>query len=276
MLHLFFAIILIVMPMQVITATPTDRELRDMPVMVLYCQEDPGLINIGGGKDPAPESLVESGLCTPAEGVSLTFVLVRREWDFEKDDPEKDWDVDANSWFARCDMDANGRCTLNAPEGFDIVLGVFLHDATVKPGYAPVNFQRTTHNFTEFAGYGLALIPNGDPVGEAADHQTLALNVTQDSKPVSVLTEWDIEGDHDDADLYLATNNDGWVSNVTQPQQKIEISLENVAENAHITASCSANDNAAIQVKVVVDDNELEIHVPDTQSDIRCDIQISK
>lgn len=274
MLHLLFAIILTVTPFQIATATPGDRELRDMPVMVLYCDEDPGTINIGGGKEPMPETLVENGLCTPAEGVSLTFVLVRKEWDFEKDDPEEDWEVDANSWFARCDMDADGRCTLNAPEGFDIVLGVFLHDATVKPGYTAASFQRTTHNFTEFAGYGLALIPNGDPVGEIADHQTLALNITQTDKPANVLTEWDVEDDTDDTDLYLATNSDGWVSNIVKPQQEIEISLENVTPGTKISAICSANDDASADVHVVVDDDDLEIHIPDTQNDIRCDIQI--
>jgi hypothetical protein len=272
------ALLLLVSPTIATATAQPSRELRDMPVMVLYCDDDPGGVHIEGGMDPAPETLIESGQCTPAEGVALTFVLVNNDWDFEEDDPEEDWDVDADSWFARCDMDADGLCQLNSPVGFDIVLGVFLHDATVKPGYEPVGFRTTTHNFTEFSGYGLALIPTADTAdaaGDVADHQTLALNITEDDSPANILTEWDIEGIDDDLDTYLATNADGWVSAVTAPKQKIEIDLVNVHDMAMVNAVCSANDDASVTVQVSVGiDGDLTITVPDTASDIRCDVEI--
>ncbi len=273
MLSLLLTILMFTSPIQIATATADGRELRDMPVMVLYCDEDPNGVNVGGGKDPAPETLIESGLCTPAEGVSLTFVLVNDHWNFEKDDPLENWDVTSTSWFGRCDMDADGRCALNSPEGFDIVIGVFLHEGTVKPGYAPVDFVATTHNFTEFAGFGLALVRNGDPIGEIGDHQTLALNITHEGAPANVLTEWDIDTTSDD-ETYLATNSDGWVSALTEPKQEVEIKLVNVSEHATITATCSANDDASAKVHIDVDENSIEIKVPDTTSDIRCDIQL--
>ncbi len=278
MLRMMIALLLLSVPSALAT-TPTPESMREMPVMVLYCESDPDGVQVGGGKDPAPEQLIASGQCTPAEGVALTFVLVRDDFDFETSEPEDDWDIDANSWFARCDMDAEGRCQLTSPGEFNNVLGVFLHDATVKPGYEPANFRTTTINATEFAGYGLALIPTADTndtVGEVADHQTLALNITSNGKPASVLTEWDIDDAHDDADMYLATNAEGWVSAITAPKQKVEIELVNMPDSAHVTAACSANDDASVKVTVQVDENDLEIAVPDTSSDIRCDVQVEE
>lgn len=276
MSRILIALILLSTPLMIAPGATPEREMREMPVMVLYCDEDPGTINVGGGKEPDPKQLVESDRCTPAEGVSLTFVLVNEDWDFETDDPEDNWHVDANSWFARCDMDVTGMCQLNSPVGFDIVLGVFLHDATVKPGYEPANFRLTTQNYTEFAGYGLAILPTGEPMGEIGDHQTVALHVTNNSEPTSVLTKWDI--DANDNDAYLATNADGWVSTVADTDSIIELEVINLPADAQVTASCSANDDASVEVTVTPDSDdprEMELQIPTTDSDIRCDIQIS-
>lgn len=279
MLRFAFTLMLIVLPsVQLASAQNADRTHTDMPVVVLYCDEDPGRIQAGGGKDPSPQSLVESGLCTPAEGVALTFVLADDDWDFEKDDPaeEIDWDVQNDGWFNRCDTDAEGFCALNSPTGFDIVLGVVLHEGTVLPGYEPAFFQRTTHNFTEFAGWGLALIPGDaevDPDSTTADHQTLALNVTLNNEPATVLTQWEINDEDDDT--YLATNSDGWVSNIVAAGDVIEIDLLHFDDDTSIGLTCGANDDPNASVDFHVDDDgDLRITVPDTDSDIRCDVTI--
>lgn len=280
MLRFIFALMLVAFPAtQMANAQSEPRELRDMPVIVFYCDEDPGRIEAGGGKDPAPEVLLEQGICTPAEGVALTFVIADDDWDFEEDDlaDEIEWDVEGDDWFARCDTDADGFCALNSPVGFDIVIGVVLHESTVTPGYTPAFFQRGTHNFTEFAGYGLALIPaDGDasPAAVPADHQTLALNITHNDEPGNVLTEWEIN-DQDD-DVYLATNADGWVSNIVVGNDDVEIDLVNISDHADISLVCGANDDPEAVVESHVDeDGDLNIHVPDTESDIRCDVVIT-
>lgn len=277
MLRLVLTLMLIALPSsQAVHAQWPERAYTDMPVLVLYCDEDPGRFNPGGGKDPAPETFVESGLCTPAEGVALTFVLADDDWDFETDKlaDEISWDVKDDGWFNRCDTDANGFCALNSPAGFDIVLGVVLHESTVLPGYEPAFFQRGTHNFTEFAGYGLALIPaDGEATPDAtpADHQTLALNITQGGEPGFVLTEWEINDEGED--IFLATTTDGWVSNIVTAGDEIEIDLVNISDDADISVSCGANDDPDVAVVSSVNEvGKLEIVVPDTESDIRCDV----
>ena len=277
MLRFVLTLMLVALPStQIVYAQWPERAYTDMPVLVLYCDEDPGRINPGGGKDPAPQTLVENGLCTPAEGVALTFVLADDDWDFETDKlaDEISWDVQDDGWLNRCDTDVEGFCALNSPAGFDIVIGVVLHEGTVLPGYEPAFFQRGTHNFTEFAGYGLALIPTdgeATPDATVADHQTLALNITQDGEPGFVLTEWELNDENDD--IYLATNTDGWVSNIIAAGDEINIDLLGVDVSS---ISCGANDDSSVTVDSRVNDNgELEIVVPETESDIRCDVAIT-
>lgn len=280
MLRLVFALMLVVLPTSQTTSAQTpDRDYSDMPVYVLYCDEDPGRINAGGGKAPSPEQLIEDGTCTPAEDVSLTFVLAVDDWDFEEDElaDEIEWDVDGDAWFNRCDTDANGFCALNSPMGFDIVLGVVLHEGTVLPGYEPAFFQRGTHNFTEFAGYGLALIPEDGtaPSGTTDDHQTLALNITLNGDGANALTEWEINGQ--DADLYLATTEGGWVSTIVEPNDEVQIDLvTSYYDDADYTVSCVANEDANHLVDVQINDDDFTVAIGDTTSDIRCDVAITK
>lgn len=278
MLRLLFTLLLIAIPATANAETMT-RNYSEMPTYVLYCDEDPGRINAGGGKAPSPQQLIDEGSCTPAEGVSVTFVLADNDWDFEEDEPadEIDWEVDEDSWFNRCDMDANGFCALESPMGFDIVIGVVLHESTVLPGYEPAFFPRTTHNFTEFAGWGLALIPADEgtpPTGTTADHQTLALNITENGEPASVLTEWEFNG-NDDEDNFLATNHGGWVSTIVSGGDELEIDMVNVNDDQDISMVCGANDDASVSVESHIDDDgDLMVSVPDTASDIRCDVII--
>ena len=280
MIRLLMLIAMLILPATPqATAEETRRDFSDMPVMVVYCDTDPGRINPGGGKDPSPESLIASGECTPAEGVALTFVLADDDWDFEKDKPadEIDWDVKDDAWFERCDIAADGTCALNSPVGLDVIIGVVLHENTVKPGYVPAFFPATTHNFSEFAGYGLALIPEEGYTGtatEVGDHQTLALKITHNDEPGKVLTEW--EFNDKEHDIYLATNSDGWVSNIIAADDRVDINLVNVSDDAEVTIGCSGVDDPAIAIEFEVDeDNDLVLQVPDTESDIRCDLIIT-
>lgn len=280
MLRLLITLVMIALPeAHIASAQHDERTHSDMPVIVLYCDEDPGRIQAGGGKDPAPESLVESGLCTPAAGVALTFVLADDDWNFEEDDlaTEVEWNVQEDGWFNRCDTDAEGFCTLNSPTGFDIVIGVVLHEGTVLPGYEPAFFQRGTHNFTEFAGFGLALVPTdagATPDANVADHQTLALNIIINGEPGAVLTEWAFNGEHNDT--YLATNAGGWVSTVISANDDLDITLVNIDDDADISLVCAANDDTNVTVSYQAGNHgDLQIQIPDTVSDIRCDVSIS-
>lgn len=280
MLRFIVAFLLVSLPAtHLVNAESGERELRDMPVYVFYCDDDPGRIQAGGGMGPAPEELLESGLCRPAEGVAVTFLVAVDEWDFEEDElaDEIAWDVQDDAWFDRCDIDGTGRCMLNSPVGFDIVLGVVLHESTVVPGYTPAFFQQGTHNFSEFAGWGLALIPDGEHVSSdaaVADHQTLALNITDNGEPGIVLTEWEINDAQND--LFLATSEGGWVSNIVGVGDDITINLVNIDDDAMTAIVCGANDDASVSIESRVDDNgNLHITVPETESDIRCDVTIS-
>lgn len=278
MIRLLALLLLLMVPAPPQATAQPAREFSDMPVMVVYCDTDPGRINPGGGRGPSPEQLVASGQCTPAKAVSLTFVLADDDWDFEKDKPaeEIEWDVQDDAWFARCDIDAEGTCALNSPQGFDIVIGVVLHEGTVTPGYTPAFFPSTTHNYTEYAGYGLALVPDEDYTGtatEVSDYQTLALKVTEGGEPANVLTNW--ETNDEDEDVYLATNSGGWVSDVVASGDHIEIDLVNVDDDADISVGCSGVDDTASAIEYEInEDGDLVIDVPATESDIRCDIEI--
>ena len=84
MIRLLSVLILLMLPATtpVGSAQTPERSFSDMPVQVLYCDQDPGRVSPGGGKDESPDSLISSGECTPGEGVSLTFVLASDDWGF--------------------------------------------------------------------------------------------------------------------------------------------------------------------------------------------------
>lgn len=188
-------------------APGVDVPMSEMPVLVLYCEEDPGPVSPGGGRGLSPDRLREKFDCRPGAGVALTF------------------SNQAIDWFLRCDMDQNGECMANTPVGPPpkYELDVAVHLATVDPGYAPKELVGTAANYTEFAGYGVVLLPTGAttplPDGE---RQTLAVNVARcedgsdaeecKRKPVEALVQASAGEMTAEGHPWLATNDEGWVS----------------------------------------------------------------
>lgn len=247
--------------------------MTEMPVAAMYCDSDPGPFNPGGGRGYSLEDMKARFGCVPAEDVSLTFVLVDDEFDFEHPD-KNDPDVTAESWYQRCTIDAEGGCTVNAPNGFEFLLGVNLHTGTVRPGYEPVKMLPTTQNVTEFAGYGLIFVPSdGATVSDdPAENQTLALQLTTDGEPVEGLTSW-VYGD--DEPTYLASNDGGWVSDAVEAGDEIVISGVDIELDSSADFTCAVDGDAGVEVEVHLHEGDLHITVPETQADIRCDLAVA-
>lgn len=179
--------------------------MSEMPVQVLYCEEDPGPVNPGGGRAISPDTLRNEFDCRPGAGVALTFSNQEM------------------GWFARCDMDAEGECTVETPVGPEVELDVAIHMATVEPGYAPEQPIGTAVNYTEFAGYGVVLLPVVETTpAPNAERQTLAVNVATckdgsnaagcERQPAGALVQASAGEVTADGYPWLATNDEGWVS----------------------------------------------------------------
>lgn len=237
---------------------PTPFESRDMPVLVLYCDKDPGTINPGGGRGLTEDELEELYGCSPAEDVELTFTL------------------EDNSWFTRCAMDENGRCSIDAPTGLDNPLNVGLHESTVRIGYHPAGDRDLEQaiNYTEFAGYGLVLVPIDPTASFPTEHQTLAFSVEQFGKPDRVLTQLSEAGVTSEGEPWLATNDDGWVSYVLNGGGEYDLRITR-AELPPESIACKALDDDVDVTAEWVQGEEgsfVRIDVPRTMSDINCEI----
>lgn len=176
--------------------------MSEMPVLVLYCERDPGGVNPAGGRGRAPGEHGQFG-CRPADGVALTFRSERLDW------------------FGRCDTDDDGECEITTPTGPppDYELEVAVHMATVESGYAPETLIGRAANFTEFAGYGLVLLPDDDGPEERTP---LAVNVAIcedgstaegcEREPTDALVQASPGEITAEGYPWLATNDEGWVS----------------------------------------------------------------
>lgn len=284
MTRFLLALILTLLPTShAFSRTPVQEEpmITPMPVLALYCEKDPGPVNPGGGRGYSMDMLKAEFGCEPAEGIGLTFVVIDEEFDWEHPEASEP-EVTAESWYGRCDTDSTGMCQLEAPNSLEQLIGVNLHEGTVKPGYVPAKWLPTTQNITEFAGYGLILVPAdpATPVGDdPKDHQTLALLIQEGDEPTSMLTSWT----YDDADkeasetglpLLLATTEGGWVSNVIAPNSTVEIGLINMNQGTQPQVTCGVHGQPDLKVQVDVHDTSMKITIPDTDQDVRCDINL--
>lgn len=136
------------------TTAAQEPPLQSTDMIVFDCETDPGDL---GAPETWQEGELEANGCVPAQGVAVT--LHSAEYD----------------WRARCDTGADGTCQIEGPAGSDVVLDGAVHEATVTPGYAPVEPIFETTIYTEFAS---AVIINLPVTGEgAAERQVLSVNV---------------------------------------------------------------------------------------------------
>lgn len=252
--------LMLAVPGVALAQTP-DVPMREMPVMALYCEQDPGPFNPGGGRGVSLEELEERFGCRTAEGVAVTF---RSE---------------SLDWFGRCDTEDDGICLLDAPSGPppEFELEAAVHLSTVEPGYTPKDATGTTANYTEFAGYGVILLPD-DARGTAApdERRTLAVKAERDGDPVEVLTQLS-EGDVTIDDFpWLATNEDGWVSYDLGSFESEMVDLM-IDANGEPAISCSDIDHKTPLDVEWIEGREgdfARITLPSTDGDINCDVTL--
>lgn len=251
---------LLLAPGAALAQTP-DIPMREMPVMALYCEQDPGPFNPGGGRGVSLDELEERFGCRTGEGVALTF---RSE---------------SLDWFGRCDTEEDGICLLESPSGPppEFELHVAVHLSTVEPGYTPRDVTGTAANYTEFAGYGVVMLPD-DARATAApeERRTLAVKVERDGKPAEVLTQLS-EGDVTIEKFpWLATNDDGWVSYDLDafPGNTVDLMIEVDGEPS---VSCSDIDQKEALDVEWIDGREgdfARITLPGSDGDINCDVTL--
>lgn len=185
-----------------------DVHMLELPVLVAYCERDPGKDLQPGGGRFSPEQVMAEHNCGPAEGVSVTV------------------SSDEIDFFARCETGDDGICEVEAPTDPERKLDVAIHMATVEPGFAPKHVVSQTVHYSEFTGIGIALLPEPDVtpgvLQSFPDRTTLAVNVAEcedgsttpgcTREPVEALVQASA-GDITAKGLpWLATNDDGWVS----------------------------------------------------------------
>lgn len=182
--------------------------LLDLPILVAYCERDPGnRIHPGGGRWD-PQQQMEIFGCTPAAGIDVTV---------------SNLDID---FFDRCTTDGDGMCRIEAPTDPERELMVAVHMSTVTPGHAPADVVVPTVHYTEFTGVGipLFLVPEITPGGtdQMPERTTIAVNVARcedgsfapgcEREPVQVLVQASSGDITAEGEPWLATNDEGWVS----------------------------------------------------------------
>lgn len=244
-----------------------DVHMLDLPVLVAMCERDPGTdINPGGGRGNLEEVLADHG-CERADGVSVTV----------SHRPTANDDLD---FFARCETDKDGICTVNAPTDPERELTVALHMATVAPGYAPARATTRTVHYTEFTGVGIALLPDPklDKEERAAlpERRTLALKIEQDGKPAEVLAQLS-EAEVMAANFpWLATNEEGWMSFDLGSYRTPEVDLILSDPGKPQIACTDLSTDAPLVVASLrgPDGAFTRIVLPETDGDVRCDVSL--
>lgn len=241
--------------------------MLDLPIMVAECNRDPGRNLQPGGGRFNPVDVLDEYECGRAEGVSVTVYHL----------PTEDDDLD---FFARCETDKDGLCTVNAPTDPMRKLTVVVHMSTVTPGFAPAEPATTTVHYTEFTGVGIALLPDPEldetELAALPERRTLALKIEQDGKPFEVLTQLS-EGEITNENAsWLATNEDGWVSYDLGLFETDAVDLM-LDVDGEPTIACSVIDTGdALETEWIegIQGEFTRITLPDTDGDIRCDVSL--
>lgn len=182
-----------------------DMHLLALPILVAYCEQDPGnMLQPGGGRF-SPQQIMAEYNCDPAEKISVTV---------------SNLDID---FFARCDTGDDGMCEIEGPTDPERELMVAIHMTTVPPGFAPVEVVKPTVHFTEFTGVGIPLLAvDGATPASDEERTALAVNVATcedgtltpgcEREPASALVQASTAEVTAEGAPWLATNEEGWVS----------------------------------------------------------------
>lgn len=191
-----------------VSAQDDNVHMLELPILVAYCERDPGNSLQPGGGRFSPETIMADFNCDPAEGISVTV---------------SNLDID---FFARCETGDDGLCEIEAPTDPERELDVAIHMSTVSPGYAPVEVVNPTVHFSEFTGAGIALLPDPEVMpgqfDELPERATLAVNVATckdgtipegcEREAAIALVQASSGGITSEGAPWLATNDKGWVS----------------------------------------------------------------
>ena len=248
-------------------AQDDDGYMLDLPVLVAECNRDPGRnLQPGGGRFD-PDEVLDDYECGRAEGVSVTV--------YHRPTDEDDLD-----FFARCETDEDGMCSVEAPTDPERELMVALHMSTVTPGFAPAAPVTTTVHYSEFTGVGIAVLPDPeldeDDLADLPDRRTLAVKVEQDGEPAEVLTQLS-EGDVSIDDFpWHATNEEGWVSYDLGlvEADTVDLMLEIEDEPGFACSDIDEGGSLATEWVEGFEGNFLRITLPDTDGNINCEVTL--
>jgi hypothetical protein len=248
------------------SAQTEEPHMLDLPVLVAYCERDPGSkLQPGGGRFD-PEQVMKDHGCQPAQDISVTVSS-------ERGDEETDF-------FARCETDDDGLCRVEAPTDPERELLVAVHMSTVEPGFTRNEAVTPTVHFSEFTGVGIALLPDREVLGQKTDdlpeRRTLAVKVEEGEDPASVLTQLS-EGEVSiDEFPWLATNDEGWVSYDLGIFQSDTVDLMIDVEGEPEFACSDIDHGGSLKAKWIEgrEGDFLRITLPDTDGDINCDVAI--
>jgi hypothetical protein len=244
-----------------------DVHMLDLPILVAECNRDPGTMLQPGGGRFDPSEVMDDHECGPAEGVSVTVYHHPTDGD----------DLD---FFARCETDDEGRCTVAAPTDPERELMVALHMSTVKPGFAPARVVTPTVHFSEFTGVGIAVLPDfsldEDQLEDLPPRRTLAIKAERDGKPAEILTQLS-EGDVSvGAFPWLATNKDGWVSyDLGQfESETVDLMLDADQEPPFACSDLDSGKSLATEWIEGFEGNFFRITLPGGDGNINCDLSL--
>ena len=266
-----FAVLGLVLGMGNAAAQDVDVHTLEFPILLAYCERDPGNKMLPTGGRFSPEQVMEDHGCTPAEGISVTV------WNDEIDFAE------------RCETGDDGRCEVDAPTDPERELMVAIHMSTVDPGFAPVDVVNPQAHFSEFTGIGIALLaePDATPgTGDNPDERTtIAVNVATcedgsnaegcEREGTEALVQASSGEITAEGEPWLLTNDDGWVSfdRAAYDGDEIDLMLRTDTRPRFACSDKDSGDRLETEWIEGREGNFIRI-TADTDGDITCDITL--
>lgn len=247
----------------------SEAHMLELPILVAYCERDPGnKLQPGGGRF-SPEQVMEEFGCEPAPGISVTV---------------SNQEIDV---FARCDTGDDGLCRIDAPTDPQRELMVAIHTITVAPGFAPVRAVTPTVHFSEFTGVGIALLPDPSvtPGDEVPARVPLAVNVAtcadgSDAEgckrsPTDALVQASAGDITAEGQPWLATNDDGWVSfdRASLDGETLDLMLQTDREPRFACTDVASGQRLETEWIEGREGNFIRL-IPVSDGEIRCDVTL--